>query len=509
MTSPARLPPKAGAAAQRASMRAFALASGLALLGGCASDPSLLPREKMPTEQEIAAKLQLQPLEASLASEPSTTWWTAYNDPELNRWIDAGLADSPTMHEAGARLAQARAVFAATHAAELPTIGASADSTAQRISGTGIFPPPLAGLVGTINNIDLVSSLELDLFGRLAARTEAARLSAEASAADRELAGVRLAGAIAHAYFELARAQRARQIAMEIESSRKQTLDLVRRRVSAGFDTQVERRLAEVTVPEIKVTVERADEQIALARHTIAVLAGKGPQAADNLDAHLPQDAALVAPTTLPMDLLARRADVAAAKRRVLSAMSGVEAARADFYPNVNLTALFGLNSLTTQALFEGNSRTWQVGPAIHLPLFDGGALRARLRSASADADAAVDAYNDAVLQAAREVADTVSSIASVKRQLEQQALATENAQAASDLAAIRYEAGLGNYLTVLTAQAGVLAQRQAEVDLAARAAALDVSLALALGGGFRESPTQPHAQAQNDDLLSNNAAKP
>ena len=509
MTSPARLPPKAGAAAQRASMRAFALASGLALLGGCASDPSLLPREKMPTEQDTAAKLQLQPLEPSLASEPSTTWWTAYNDPELNRWIDAGLADSPTMHEAGARLAQARAVFAATHAAELPTIGASADSTAQRISGTGIFPPPLAGLVGTINNIDLVSSLELDLFGRLAARTEAARLRAEASAADRELAGVRLAGAIAHAYFELARAQRARQIAMEIESSRKQTLDLVRRRVSAGFDTQVERRLAEVTVPEIKVTVERADEQIALARHTIAVLAGKGPQAADNLDAHLPQDAALVAPTTLPMDLLARRADVAAAKRRVLSAMSGVEAARADFYPNVNLTALFGLNSLTTQALFEGNSRTWQVGPAIHLPLFDGGALRARLRSASADADAAVDAYNDAVLQAAREVADTLSSIASVKRQLEQQALATENAQAASDLAAIRYEAGLGNYLTVLTAQAGVLTQRQAEVDLAARAAALDVSLALALGGGFRESPTQAHAQAQNDNLLSNNAAKP
>ncbi|HYA67058.1 MAG TPA: efflux transporter outer membrane subunit, partial [Burkholderiaceae bacterium] len=389
-------------------------------------------------------------------------------------------------------LAQAQAVFAVTHAAELPTLGASADSTAQRISGTGIFPPPLAGLVGTINNVDIFSSLELDLFGRLAARTDAARWSAEASAVDRELAGIRLAGAIAHAYFDLARAQRARQIAVEIETSRRQTLDLVRRRVIAGFDTQVERRLAEVTVPEIQVDIERADEQIALARHTIAVLAGKGPQAADTLDAHLPQDAALVPPQNLPLDLLARRADVAAAKRRVLAAMSGVEAARADFYPNINLTALFGINSLTTQALFEWNSRTWQIGPAIHLPIFEGGALRARLRSASADADAAIDAYNETVLQAAREVADTLSSISSVKRQLAQQSLATEHAQAASELAAIRYEAGLGNYLTVLTAQSGVLVQRRAEVEIAARAAALDVSLALALGGGFREAQPAP-----------------
>ena len=479
----------------RAAVRTLPIILGLTVLAGCASDPSLAPHEKMPTAQETIDKLQLRAAEIETAAQPSTTWWTAYNDPELTRWINAGLADSPTLREADARLAQAQAVFAATHAAELPNIGAGADSTAQRISGNGIYPPPLAGLVGTINDVDVFGSLELDLFGRLAARTEAARWSAEASVVDRELAGIRLAGAIAHAYFELARAQRARQIAVEIESSRKQTLDLVRRRVSAGFDTQVERRLAEVTVPEIQVEIERADEQIALARHTIAVLAGKGPQAADAVDAQLPQDAALVPPTTLPLDLLARRADVAAAKRRVLAAMSSVEAARADFYPNVNLMALFGLNSLTTQLLFEANSRTWQMGPAIHLPLFDGGALRAHLRSASAGADAAIDAYNETVLQAAREVADTLSSIDSVKRQLAQQNLATEHAQAASELATIRYDAGLGNYLTVLTAQAGVLVQRRAQVDLAARAAALDVSLALALGGGFRESQPTPETQ--------------
>ena len=483
--------------------RMVLLAAGLFVLGGCASDPSLGPREKMPTEQDAAAALQLQAPDPALASQPTTEWWSAYNDPELAHWIDAGLADSPTLRQASARLVQAQALFAATHAAELPNIGFGADSTAQRISGTGIFPPPLAGMVGTINDVDLSATLELDLFGRLAARSDAARWNAEASAADRDLARIRLAGAIGHAYFELARAQRARQIAVEIESSRQQTLDLVRRRVSAGFDTQVERRLAEVTVPEIRVDIERADEQIALARHGLAVLAGQGPEAAAKVDAHLPANSALVPPAVLPLDLLARRADVAAARRRVSSALRRVDAARADFYPNVNLMALAGLNSFTTQLLFQYNSRTWEIGPAIHLPLFDGGALRAQLRSASADADAAIDAYNEAILQAAREVADALSSIAAVKRQRAQQALATEHALAASELATIRYQAGLGNYLTVLTAQAGVLTQRRVEVDLDARAAALDVSLALALGGGFREPGSAPAARAQVSDAQS------
>jgi len=502
--------PKTLTKGQRIGKHACTLALAAVVVGGCASDPSLLPHEKMPTSQETAAKLALQPPEPEVASQPSTTWWTAYNDPELTRWVEAGLADSPTLREATARWQQAQAFLALTRATQLPNVAASADSTAQRISGNGIFPPPLAGMVGTINDVDLSATLELDLFGRLSARTDAARWNAQASAIDRELARIRLAGAIGHAYFELARAQRARRIAVEIETARKQTLELVRRRVSAGFDTQVERRLAEVTVPEIRVDIERADEEIALARHAIAVLAGKGPEAANAVDARLPEEGALVPAAALPLDLLARRADVAAAQRRVFAALSSVEAARADFYPDINLMALVGLNSFTTQLLFEYGSRTWQVGPAIHLPIFDGGALRAHLRSASAQTDAAIDAYNETILQAAREVADAASSIAAVKRQREQQALATEHAQAAFELASIRYEAGLGNYLTVLTAQGGVLVQRRAQVELDARAAALDVSLALALGGGFRdEKPSpEPHAQARPDEYPLTSAAE-
>ncbi len=474
----------------RRRVPALAIAALLVNLAGCAADPALAPHEKMPSAKDVADKLHLSgggAGRAPMAAAGSNAWWTVYNDPELTRWIELGLRESPDLRVAGARLQQAEAFLAATRAGEAPSVNFSAQSTAERLSGTGIFPPPLGGMVGTINDIDLSATLELDLFGRLSSRTGAARLQAQAGALDRDLAGVRLAGAIGHAYFELARAQQARRIAMEIEADRAKTLDLVRDRVRAGLDTQVERRLAEVTVPEIRVDIERADEQIALARHALAVLAGQAPDAADAVEARLPDDMALAPPAALPLDLLARRADIAAAQRRVAASMRGVDAARADFYPNVNINALVGLDSLTTQRLFEYNSRTWQLGPALHLPIFQGGSLRAALRAASAQADEAIDAYNATVLLAAREVADTSSSIAAVRRQRAQQELATANAQAAADLAVTRYRAGLGNFLTVLTAQGAVLSQRRSEVDLDARAAALDVSLALAMGGGFRD----------------------
>jgi len=475
---------------QHPVLRLLVVSSALGLLAGCAADPALGPHEKMPKAEELAGRLHLaNDAAGATPREPrgDKAWWTAYHDPELAGWIERGLRDSPDLRIAGARLQQAEAFLAATHAGELPSLNFSAQSTAERLSGTGIFPPPLGGLVGTINDVDLAATLELDLFGRLASRTDAARLAAQAGALERDLAGVRLAGAIGHAYFELARAQQARRIAVQIETDRAKTLELVRDRVRAGLDTQVERRLAEVTVPEIRVDIERADEQIALARHALAVLAGQAPDAADTTQARLPDDSALAPPAALPLDLLARRADVAAAQRRVAASLRGVDAARADFYPNVNINALVGIDSLTTQRLFEYKSRTWQVGPAVHLPIFQGGSLRAALRTASAQADEAIDTYNATVLQAAREVADASSSIAAVRRQRAQQELATANAQAAADLAVTRYRAGLGNFLTVLTAQGAVLAQRRSEVDLDARAAALDVSLALAMGGGFRD----------------------
>ncbi|MEP6823984.1 MAG: efflux transporter outer membrane subunit, partial [Ramlibacter sp.] len=190
-------------------------------------------------------------------------------------------------------------------------------------------------------------------------------------------------------------------------------------------------------------------------------------------------------PAAIPANLLGARADVAAARWRVEAAGYDVKNARAQFYPNINLVAFAGFSSIGLSRLVESGSQQWGVGPAIRLPIFEAGRLRANLRGKTADLDAAVESYNAAVIDAVREVADQVASGQSVTRQQVEQRQAQEAAEAAYDIAIQRYKAGLGNYLNVLTAENAVLAQRRLAVDLAARALDAQVGLMRALGGGY------------------------
>jgi NodT family efflux transporter outer membrane factor (OMF) lipoprotein len=141
-------------------------------------------------------------------------------------------------------------------------------------------------------------------------------------------------------------------------------------------------------------------------------------------------------PDTLPADLLARRPDITAARWRVEAATHDVASAKASFYPNVNLSAFVGLSSIGLGRLLDAGSEQWGVGPAIHLPIFDAGRLRANLRGKSADLDLAVESYNGAVLDAVRDVADQLASARSITRQQAQQREAQAAAESAYDIAA-------------------------------------------------------------------------
>jgi NodT family efflux transporter outer membrane factor (OMF) lipoprotein len=194
---------------------------------------------------------------------------------------------------------------------------------------------------------------------------------------------------------------------------------------------------------------------------------------------------ALPTPTVLPADLLGRRADVAAARWRVEAATQDAAQARAQFYPNVNLVGFVGLSSIGLNQLLDAGSLQWGVGPAIRLPLFDSGRLRAQLRGKHADVDAATASYNATLIDAVRQVSEQLASGQSVARQQAQQTQAQQAAEAALQMAQLRYEKGLGNYLQVLSAETQVLAQRRLAVDLQARALDAQASLAHALGGGW------------------------
>ncbi len=458
-----------------------------AVLAGCASSAGIEPRAVALAPQ--AAGLAGEAADAAVSMAPlRADWWREWGDETLSGLIEQALQAQPSLRVAEARLRRAQAGVMGEQAADGPVVEASADATRQRFSANSIYPAPLGGSMRTLANAQLAGRWTFDFFGQHRAAIEAAVGSERAAAAELEAARQVLASEVAQTYVQLGRLIAQREVAQRALVQRAQMLALIRQRVEAGLDSRVELKQGEGALPEARVQIEQLEEQIALARHALAALAAQPVQRYAQLAPDLRRLPPLALPQALPADLLGRRADVAAARWRIEAATRGVDAAKAQFYPNVSLTAFAGLSSIGLDRLIEAGSRQYGIGPAIHLPIFDAGRLRAQLGARTADLDAAVESYNGAVLAAVREAADQLHARQSVERQREQQAQAGAAAEAAYDYARQRYRAGLGSYLTVLAAETSLLGQRRQGVDLQARALSAQVALVRALGGGFPRS---------------------
>ena len=466
-------------------MRATAVAlAALVVLAGCVSHGGIEP-----VAQRIdPAALGLDEAAAAPFDWPRDDWWRGYGDARLDLLIGRALDGNPSLAVAAARLARARSFAEAAAAADQPRVNASADSTYQRYTENGLVPPPLAGSRRTSNSLLLNAGWELDFFGRYQAALDAALGQARAAQADLQAARQLLASQVARIYFQLAHALEQRSLAQATLRQREQLLELVRARVAAGLDTRVELRQAEGALPETRQRIEQLDEQIALARNALAAFTVQPAAALADLAPGLPARATVVVPTSIPADLLGRRADVAAARWRIEAALRERDAAKAEFYPNVNLAAFAGLSSLGFSRLLDSGSAVYGFGPALRLPVFDAGRLRAGLRGKTAEIDAAMESYNAAVAEAVHDVADQLASLRSVDRQAVEQRAAQQAAESAFELSVQRYRAGLGNYLSVLVAESAVIAQRRNAAELKARGIELDVALIHALGGGYVEA---------------------
>lgn len=463
---------------------AVALAASLALgLSACAGMSGIAP-QATPLDGAALGLTgnhdQANPATPAISAE----WWRGFGDEQLNSLIARALAANPSLKIAQARLARAQAVTEVADAALLPQVNAALDMTHQRYTTNGAVPPPLAGSVRDSATLQLGASWELDFFGKYRAALDAALGAVRAAQADADAARVLLASNVARGYLQLARINDQLAVARRTLAQRNEALALVQGRVNAGLDTRLELRQAEGALPEARQQVEALAEQATLARNALAALVGE-PQLSI-APVSLAALKSLGPAAVIPADLLGRRADVAAARWRVVAAGHEVANAKTQFYPNINLAAFAGFSSIGLSRLLDAGSQQWGVGPAIRLPVFEGGRLRANLRGKVADQDAAVESYNTAVLDAMRDTADQLASGQSVARQQAEQRAAQLAAEDAYGIAVQRYQAGLGNYLNVLTAETAVLAQRRLAVDLAARALDAQVGLARALGGGWK-----------------------
>jgi NodT family efflux transporter outer membrane factor (OMF) lipoprotein len=462
------------------------LFAGIAL-SACATIPDLGPRPqtKAPTAYQSA-----QSFAAPQADWPADRWWEAYGDPQLTALVDEALKGSPTLAQAQARLRAAEAQAQQAKAAQLPTLSFNGQVTESETSRSQGFPPFIQELLpkGYKDNgrVTLDASYDLDLFGRNRAALAAAVSETEAARADAAQARLTLSSAVAEAYGELARLGAERVAAASAVEIRSQTSALVAQRVANGVDTQAELKQAQAATPASRADVEALDEQIAITRHLLAALMGQGPDR--GLSIAIPKPGAVKAlglPTDLAADLIGRRPDLLAARMRAEAAAKRIDKAKADFYPNISLIGFIGQQSLGLGNLLDAGSRIGSIGPAISLPIFDGGRLRGAYKGARADYDAAVAAYDQTLTQALQDVADAASSVQSVQRQLAERRGALAASEAAYEVARLRYQGGLSTYVSVLTAEDAVIAQRRAVATLEGRAFTLDVALVRALGGGF------------------------
>lgn len=461
-------------------MKRLTLLCGL-LLAGCS-----VPQAHPAVGPIAPDRLGLGNAQAPLVA---AEWWRGLGDPQLDRIIADTLTGNPSLDVAMARLRQSQSVLAVRRAEDGPSVTLDAQEQYSRLSGRYIIPPPYAGTVRWLGQAQANLNWTIDLFGRQAAAIDAARASTRAAVLDVTAARLALAGSVAQTYVELARAERQAAIARQTITTRNRSLTLVQARIRHQLASQIDATGAQTLVAQARVALARAKAQAALLRNALAALAGRGlDYPATIAPTQITFDRALPIPAMVPADLLSRRPDIAASLARIDAATKGKEVARKAFLPNVNLMALAGFQAVGLGNLFTADAGTLGAGPAIHLPIFDSGRLRAGLAGATAALDLATADYNDRVVGAVREAADAVTRSRTIATERARQAEVTRALSETRRLNAIRISSGLQSQLGLIDPDIRQLEADQADANLAADAIQARIALAVALGGGFSSS---------------------
>lgn len=449
--------------------RSFALAATTAItLSACAPTlqdaplgAAVAPPADWRTSLEVTA-----PVEAD--------WWASFGDPQLSQLVERARAANPDVQVALARVEEARATELASRGFLLPSLGAGVEGGVQReVSPFGQAQTTVAAQPA------FRASYELDLFGKNAARVDAAEAGVAASAAAAEAARLSVSAAAASGYIILLALDRRLSVLEETLVARQEAVKFARDRAEVGYTSQLPLRQAEAEYQATAQLVPQLQAQIARQENALSVLTGTMPGAIER-GGTLEQLIQPPAPATLPSELLRRRPDVAAAEYRIAAADAQMRVARADFLPSIDLGAAAGL---VLSDLLADPVGVWSLGGSILAPIFQGGRLQAQLDGATAQRDQAAWAYRSTVLDAFREVEDRMAVLSNLKEQ--ESALEAQRVAVADALrhARNRYRAGYTPYIEQVDAQRALLGVELSLIQVRADELTALVGLYQAVGG--------------------------
>ncbi|HEY1611535.1 MAG TPA: efflux transporter outer membrane subunit [Paraburkholderia sp.] len=458
------------------------------IIGGCASTGGISSQATRADAATFDAGAAIRAANVD-AQWAASDWWRAYGDSQLDAWIETAQGGNPSLAIAQARVREARAMAGVAAAGLLPQVNGGLSVQRQHWSDNVYYGPgPLADANTWNNTATLGLSYHVDLWGQDKHAAERALDAAHASAADARAAQLELEVNVTRAYIDLAMNYALLDIAKSTLTQQQGILDYAQRRLAGGIGTQLEVSQAQTPLPEYQRQIDALDEAIALDKNQLAALAGKGPGAGDAItrpQLALSTPAAL--PSTLPAELIGHRPDIVAARWTVAAQARGIDVAKAQFYPNVNLLVSMG-GYAAAGPLFQflkSMSGSWAGGPALSLPIFDGGRLRAQLGAQSAAYDIAVDQYNQTIVTALKQIADQVVRMRSLTTQADDVHRSLAAAQRNYDLAEAGFRRGLTDYLNVLVAHNQLLHAQNGVARIEAERLSAHASLVAALGGGL------------------------
>lgn len=469
----------------RSPAQTFAALGAALMLAACAQ----LPDQGLRAEPRPVSALPSDSSFGATAGQwPAERWWTRYGDAQLDALVDEALAGSPDLAAAAARLRRAGAQAQLAQSALEARASAQAAVSEDKLSYHYLTPSAVTPRGwNDFGRATLNFQWELDFWGRNRAGLAAATSELEAARAELAQARLLLASGVASQYAELGRLHANRDIAQQSVALRSKTAELLQQRWQHGLETRAAVREAEARLAMAQGARLALDEQIGLQRNRIAALLGAGPDRGLSIAAPAqPPEQAFGLPPQLALELLGRRPDITAARRQVEAQSSRIELKQADFYPNVNLSAFIGVQSLGLDLLGKSGSDIGSVGPAVSLPLFTGGRLQGELRGTQAAHAEAVARYDASVANALREVADAAVSLQALAPQLARAQQAVDAAAEAHRIVRERHQGGLSNQLELLTVEDGLLASLTAQANLRSRSFVLDIALQRALGGGYQ-----------------------
>jgi len=424
-----------------------------------------------------------QPAPVDAPIWPATNWWQAFSSPELDRVIIAAQTNNLDVAAAEARVLQAQARARQVGASLLPTVnlnvlaerqGAIASSSASHENNFGVF---------------LGASYELDFWGKNRNLFASAGALAKATRADRETVALTATAGTANTYFQLLSVRERLSIARLNLENAQMVLDIIQRRFENGLANAFETAQQRATVFALQAIIPLLEQQELDSRATLAILLGQKPEGFDVAGENLEDLASPAVAPGLPSELLARRPDIATAEAALEAANANVAAARAAFFPSIQLVGAGGLQNPALQGVITtlgGTGAAFAIGASLVQTVFDAGRLAGQRDEAQAREQELLANYRNVVLSAFSDVERSLGNIGHLAEQenfQNQQVLQNEQA---FDVAQRRYGEGLDNFLTVLEAQRALyVARDQVSQTRLARFQAI-VGLYRALGGGWQ-----------------------